>query len=100
MDEAKQRLHRRRLAYLRTFCDEKGNPHDEAKRVLADLKRFCGIDRGGLVVSPVSKTVDSHATVYRAALRDVYLRIRTMIQVDETEVKEDNDHAGTSSSES
>lgn len=85
-----QRLQRRRRAYVNTLCFE-GKPHPEAAVMLADLKRFCGINKGGIVVSPISRTVDSHATVYRAGMRDVYLRIAKMIDLDETELREDSD---------
>lgn len=68
-------MNQRRLAYVRTFCGDGAKPHPEAEKVLADLRRFCGIDRGGIVVSPVSRMVDPHATAYRAGQRDVYLRI-------------------------
>jgi hypothetical protein len=89
------RLKRKRLAYLRTLCDEGGKPHQEATIMLRDLKRFCGINKGGIVVSPVTRNVDSHATVYRAGMRDVYLRIAGMINLDETDISE-NSHAGSS----
>lgn len=85
-----QFIHRKRLAYVRTFLDDQGKPHLEAQRVLQDLKRFCGINKGGIVVSPVSRIVDSHATVYRAGMRDVYLRIAKMLDLDETEVSDDD----------
>lgn len=78
-----QKLHRKRLAYVRTFCDDQGHVHPEAVRVLADLRRLCRMDDGGLVISPVARTVDAHATMYRAGLRDVYLRITRMLNYDE-----------------
>jgi hypothetical protein len=93
MNKRQQTLHRKRLAYLRTFCNAEGIPHEEGRRVLADLKRFCGINRGGLVISPVSRVVDSHATVYRAALRDAYLRIVGFINLDEDEILEESSDA-------
>lgn len=84
-----QRLHRKRLAYERTFCDDQGEIHVEARRVIADLKRFCHIDSGGMVISPISRTVDPYASMYRAGLRDVYLRIIKMIHLEETEVHDE-----------
>lgn len=93
MTVAKERSDRKRLAYQRTFCGDGSKPHLEAERVLADLRRFCGIDRGGIVVSPVSRMVDSHATTYRAGQRDVYLRIVKMLSLSEaTEIPEDTPH--------
>lgn len=78
-------LHERRLAYIQTFCGDGEVPHVAGAKVLADLKRFCRINRGGLVISPVSKMVDSHATAYQAGMRDVFLRIAEMLQFDESQ---------------
>lgn len=73
----------KRLAYQSTFLGQGGKPHPFAAEVLADLKRFCGINKGGLVVSPVGRVVDPYATIYRAAQRDVYLRIIQFLELDE-----------------
>lgn len=90
-----QMLQRKRWAYVRTLCGTEGKPHPEAVRMLADLKRFCGINKGGIVVSPVGRVVDPYATVYRAGMRDVYLRIAKMIDLDETEISEEHEHGGS-----
>lgn len=86
-------LLRRRLAYIRTFYGDGSRPHPEAERVLEDLKRFCGINRGGIVVSPVTRSVDPYATHYRAGQRDVYLRIVKFLNLDETEIGDHSDRA-------
>jgi len=90
-----ERIKRKRLAYLNTLCVE-GKPHPEAAIMLRDLKRFCGINKGGIVVSPILRMVDSHASVYRAGMRDVYLRIAKMIDLDETDLGESNDDRSSS----
>lgn len=90
-----ERIKRKQLAYLNTLCDGTGKPHPNAAILLRDLKRFCGINKGGIVVSPITRTVDPYATVYRAGMRDVYLRIAAMINLDETDIGED--HGGSSS---
>lgn len=41
-----------------------------------DLRKYCGVDKEGLVVSPVSRMTDPYATAYRAGRRDVFLRIQ------------------------
>ena len=87
-------LHRKRLAYLRTFCGDGQRPHPEALRVLADLRRFCRVNRGGIVVSPVTRTVDPYATAYAAGLRDAYLRIAGFIELDDIQLTEEQDRAG------
>lgn len=84
----KDRIHRKRLAYIRTFCGDGAEPYPDADIVLKDLKRFCGINKGGIVVSPVNRQVDPFASVYRAGQRDVYLRIAKFLGIDETELGE------------
>lgn len=78
-----QRLERIRQAYESTFCGELAEPHPNAQIVLADLRRVCGITRGGIVVNPKSGAVDPYATIYRAAMRDVYLRIVGFLSLDD-----------------
>jgi len=88
---------RRKLqnAYLATFHGNGDQPHPAAQAVLADLRRFCGISRGGIVVSPITRSVDPYATTYRAGMRDVYLRIAEMLGVNEdTNVETSNDGSG------
>jgi len=94
-DRLMERLQRRRLAYLNTLCDGANKPHPNAVIMLRDLKRFCGINKGGIVVSPISRMVDSHATAYRAGMRDVYLRIAGMIKLNETDIGEDDDRSSS-----
>lgn len=85
-----ERFRRKRWAYLRTFTGPDGKPHPEAAIVLKDLKRFCGINRGGIVVSPVGRVVDPYASIYRAGLRDVYLRIAKHLGLDESDLEEES----------
>lgn len=84
-------IHRRRLAYVRTFCGDFSQPHPEAQRVLADLRRYCGINKGGIVISPVTRMADPIATAYRAGQRDVFLRIAGYLGLDESQLEE-SDH--------
>ena len=83
------RINSRKLAYLRTFMGADGKVAPEPARVLADLKRYCGINRGGIVTSPVTRMVDPLATAYRAGQRDTYLRIIHHLGLDETAIEED-----------
>lgn len=83
MNKLQQAAHRKRLAYIRTFCGDGEDVHVEGKQVLADLRRFCRINRGGLVISPKAGLVDPYATVYAAGLRDAYLRIIGFLELDE-----------------
>jgi hypothetical protein len=76
---------RRRAAYQRTFCGDRATPHLDGESVLADLRKFARIEEGGLVVSPVTRTTDSHASMYRAGLRDMYLRIVAHLGIEESQ---------------
>jgi len=76
---------RRRLAYQRTFCGEGTTVHLEAEHVLADLRRVARIDEGGLVVSPTTRTTDSHATMYQLGMRDLYARICLHLGIEESQ---------------
>lgn len=73
-----------RPAYQLMFTQglEMPRPTPAAKIVLADLKRFCQFNRGGLVLSPVSRTSDPYATAYRDGMRDMYLRMLMMAGLD------------------
>ena len=77
---------RKRQAYRRALCGELKIPNADGQVILADLRKFAQIDNGGIVVSPVTRTTDSHATCYRAGLRDMYLRIARMLGLDEADV--------------
>lgn len=79
----RERLLRVKQAYERTFFGEGSEPHPEAQRVLADLRRACGMTKGGIVISPKSGIVDPHATMYRAGMRDAYLRIAGFLALDD-----------------
>lgn len=70
-------------AYRLTFNGGLHKPHPPGQRVLEDLRRVARIDQGGLVVSPVTRVVDSHASIYRAGMQDMYLRIVKFIGLDE-----------------
>lgn len=84
-------IHRKRLAYHRTFLGPDGKPGPAQADVLADLKRAAGINKGGIVISPISRTVDPYATAYRAGQRDLYLRIAKFLGLDEASTETDND---------
>lgn len=87
----RERLHRKQLAYVRTFCGDNGKLHLSGEKVLADLKKFCGMHRAGIVVSPITRVVDPYATAYLAGQRDVLLRITKMLDLDINQVQESND---------
>lgn len=92
-------VHRRKVAYLHTFCHENGHLLPEAERVLADLRKFCGIDRRG-IVRTATGAGDAMMTAELAGRRDVYMRISAFINIDiGTHIEDDNhdrpEHAAT-----
>jgi hypothetical protein len=86
-----------RDSYAFTFIGPDGRPNPVADEVLADLRSYCGIHKGGIVVSPVTRTADPIATAYRAGQRDVFLRIAGFIGLDEAQLQE-KPHVRTESS--
>jgi len=74
--------------YLLTFKGGGSRPHVAGRAVLDDLRRLAGMDYGGIVNSPISRTVDPYATCYRAGLRDAYLRIVKFLDLTEDDIKE------------
>lgn len=88
---------KRRAAYQRTFCGDRPVPHLDGEAVLADLRKFARIDDGGIVVSPITRMTDSHATAYRAGLRDMYLRIAGHLGINEAHrFTQDEEHSNES----
>jgi len=84
-------LHRKQLAYKQTFFNGNGDLHNNAHIVLKDLRRVSGIDKGGIVISPVTRTVDPLATSYRAGQRDLYLRIVKYLGLDGSAIEGESD---------
>jgi hypothetical protein len=76
-----ERIRWKRRAYRAIFLVD-GKPGPMAAVVLADLRKFCRIGQGGIVVSPLSRMTDPYATVYQAGLRDAYQRIIMMSGLD------------------
>ncbi len=63
---------RRAMHYQRVFLDNDGTPSVSARKVLADLRRFCRVDRSTFDADP-----RIHALL--EGRREVALRILTMI---------------------
>ncbi len=83
MPDTKESLRKKREAYRLTFCGTKDVPHPAGGQVLDDLKKFCGITKPGIVIAPQAGAVDPYASIYRAAQRDVYLRICGFLGIDD-----------------
>jgi hypothetical protein len=90
----------KKRAYLRLLLDGSGNVKPDAELVLADLKKFCFVDRSTLVVSPVTRIVDTHATMVAEGRREVWNRIQAYLRLDDGQImdlREDNRNVSSSS---
>lgn len=76
LDDIKTWLLKRHQAYAGLFLGPDNKRHGNAATVWNDLRKYCGVNKEGLVVSPVSRMTDPYATAYRAGRRDVFLRIQ------------------------
>lgn len=72
-------LNRKQTAYRRVFQLMDGEAVGDVKIVLADLRKFCGMGRAPLVVSPVTVTTDPIATGVSIGKQEVYRRIEAML---------------------
>jgi hypothetical protein len=73
----------KRDAYRFTFKGPDGLVHRQGQEVLDDLRKFSGVDKPGIVVSPVTRVTDPYATAYRAGQRDVYARILKLLNLED-----------------
>jgi hypothetical protein len=69
-------LTRKHQAYAGLFLGRDDRRHGNAAVVWDDLKRFCGDEREGLVVSPVTRQSDPYASAFLAGKQAVFKRIQ------------------------
>jgi hypothetical protein len=81
-DGIKTWLLKKHQAYSQLFLGSDNKRHGNAAVVWDDLRKYCGVDKEGLVVSPVTRMTDPLATAYRAGRRDVFLRIQKFTYFD------------------
>lgn len=78
------RYKRKQIAIRRLLLDGKGNLNPDARVIVADLRAFCQADgRPVIKYSPVSGAVDPVATAAAVARREVYDRLRRMLNLDD-----------------
>ncbi len=75
----------RKQVALRQLClDSRGQLNPNARKILADLRRFCRADStAGLQYNPVSGLVDPVATAAAVARREVFDRYARMLLLDQ-----------------
>jgi hypothetical protein len=77
---------RRRKAYVNCFLDDEGNLTPAARLVMADLARFCRVYRSTVVVSPVSRSVDTHASMLAEGRREVFNRVFSILRITDDQI--------------
>lgn len=77
---------RRRKAYKACFLDDDGNLTPEARLVMADLAHFCRVYRSTVVVSPVTRSVDTHASMLAEGRREVFNRMFSILRITDDQI--------------
>lgn len=91
-----QRFHiwwNRRANYRGCFTDPNGKLTKQGEAVLRDLAHYCRANRPTVVVSPVSRTVDTHATMLAEGRREVYNRIVQVLGMTDEQITSLKDEA-------
>ncbi len=84
---------RRRKAYAECFLDDSGNLTPAARAVMTDLAHFCRVYRSTVVVSPVSRSVDTHASMLAEGRREVFNRLFSILRITDEQILSEQDHA-------
>lgn len=78
------RLWTMRNAFRRTFLAGDGKPHADGRAVLEELRRFCYGNRPTIKQGP--QGLDPYASIAAAARQEVYLRITSMLNIDDADL--------------
>ncbi|SOE49116.1 Bbp19 family protein [Orrella dioscoreae] len=81
-----QMMLRRRASYRSAFLDPAGQPTQAGAAILADLARFCRAYESTTVVSPVTRTVDTHASMQAEGRREVFNRLTYYLNLTEAQI--------------
>lgn len=87
------RMTGRRNAYRACFFDRDGNLTPAARLVLDDLKRFCRTNQSTVVVSPVSRVIDTHATMVAEGRREVFNRLHYYLNLTDEQLLQIKDRS-------
>lgn len=79
------RLWTLRGAFRRTFLQADGKPNDDARTVLTELRRFCYGAKPTLKQGP--QGLDPYASIAAAARQEVYMRITSYLNLDDTDLQ-------------
>jgi len=87
------RMTGRRNAYSSCFRDRDGNLTTAGRQVLQDLRRFCRVDQSTVVVSPVSRVIDTHATMVAEGRREVFNRLQYYLNLTDEQLLQIKDRS-------
>lgn len=76
----------RRSAYRSAFLNGQGQLTDAGERVMADLAKFCRVRESITVVSPITRTVDTHASMQAEGRREVFNRLAYYLNLSEQDI--------------
>lgn len=80
------RFWNRRKQYRACFTDASGRLTPDGEAVLRDLAVFCRAERSVLTLSPVTRIVDTHATMVAEGRREVYVRILQILRMTDAQL--------------
>lgn len=75
-----------RQAFRRTFNGPNGKPHADGRMVLEHLRGFCYAERSTIKFSPIAGRVDPLAMAAAEGRREVYNRIVSYLNLDDTDL--------------
>jgi hypothetical protein len=75
-----------REAFRRTFLQADGRPNGDQRMVLDELRRFCYGNKPTLKMG--INGLDVHASIAAAARQEVYMRIASMLNIDDRDLHE------------
>jgi hypothetical protein len=81
-----KRLARKRTAYRQCFFDDNNQLTQAGRTVFADLAKFCRAQQSTAIVSPISRTVDIHASMLAVGRLEVYNRILAHLHISDAEI--------------
>lgn len=79
----REKVRGRQRDYRNCFLDKAGKPTASGERALKDLAKFCYLHKSTMIVSPVTKQVDTHASALAEGRREVLLRILEALHLED-----------------
>jgi hypothetical protein len=74
-----------RTCFRATFKDRNGKLHNDGRKVLAELRRFCFADRA-TIRRKLDGSVDPYASIAAAGRQEVYMRIISYLDLDDADL--------------